>query len=1051
MAEGEVRQRLAAILAADVAGYSRLMGDDEPATIAALTAYRAIFRTHIEANGGRVVDMAGDSVLSLFDSAAGAVRAAIDTQTELNDANEGLPDHRQMHFRIGVNLGDIREADDGTIYGDGVNVAARLEGLASPGGVMLSESAHLQVRRDPALTFVDAGEHVVKNITEPVRAFRVLAEGEAAPTPERSNKRWRPAILVAAAAILLAIAADAWWLTREAPPEPMVTAAGEPTTDPILAAPTGPAIAVLPFDDLSEEAGQGFFADGLTEDIITGLSRFNNLRVIARNSTFQYKGQAVDVREVGEALGVRYVLEGSVRRSGDSLRVTAQLLDARDGTHLWAENYARDLTTADIFAIQDSIMARIVGVLGDEHGVISRAGLEETGARQTGNLTAYECVLRAYGYYDVITPAEHLAVRACLEEAVALDPTYAEAWGWLSHMYQDEYKFGFNPRPEAEEPLVRAIAASQNAIQADATSQIGYQSLATGHYFAGDLEQFHIAAERAMALNPNNSQTLAYLGQMTAFAGDWDRGIAVMDKAVDLNPNHPTWYHAAYFMRHYRDGDYEAALLSAKRYNLPEFFAHHLFLAIIYAQLDRLEEARASIAELNALYPGYADAARANLERWWKDEALVVAMMDSLEKAGLFAEPEAPSRPVIAVLPFTNMSGDPEQEYFADGITEDIITELAQFPDALVIGRNTTFQYKGKAVDISLVGTELGADYLVEGSVRRSGDSVRVTTQLLRVEDGTHLWAENFDRGLTTSNIFSIQDEIAQHVAMMVADSHGLVNTTEFQSSIERMPQQISSYECVLRFYEYYRYIDFNLIGNVHECLEDVTQREPQYGLAWSYLAMIYIEEIIAGVDGGFEDPDSALAAALTAAEKGLRLAPYSARAHAFYARVRLYARGDTERVEMETREAMRLAPNDVEALLTSAEVFSHIGKHRESYDVMQRVGSLNPAYPASHNWWIGRYHLAEGNYDDTVLWLEKSGTMWWWGTLAFVAAAQCLDGDHETGQATIKEMEEMEPAYAEILIPGLDFYNKGESRAISDLVVQGLEICGAKISARQK
>ncbi|MFP6757902.1 MAG: hypothetical protein VCC99_06740, partial [Alphaproteobacteria bacterium] len=267
----------------------------------------------------------------------------------------------------------------------------------------------------------------------------------------------------------------------------MVTAAGEPTDDPVLAAPTGPVIAVLPFDDLSEEAGQEFFADGLTEDIITGLSRFNNLRVIARNSAFQYKGQAVDVREVGEALGVRYVLEGSVRRSGDSLRVTAQLLDARDGTLLWAENYARDLTTADISAIQDSIMERIVGVLADDFGVISRAGLAEAEAGHTDNLAAYDCVLRSYGYVDRVSPAEHLAVRACLEEAVALDPTYAEAWGSLALMHQDEYLFGFNPRPDAGDPLARAIAASRKAVEADAASQIGHQLMATAHYFAGDL------------------------------------------------------------------------------------------------------------------------------------------------------------------------------------------------------------------------------------------------------------------------------------------------------------------------------------------------------------------------------------------------------------------------------------------------------------------------------------------------------------------------------------------------------------------------------------
>ena len=586
------------------------------------------------------------------------MQCAVDVQERLGADNETVPEHRKMHFRIGTNLGDIIEEDDGTIYGDGVNVAARLEGLAAPGGVMISDVARQMSKGTLDVALEDAGEHEVKNIAEPVRAWRVAVDGAeadaAAKTQSSSSTLRRPRLIAGlAAALAVTIGLAAWGLTVRVEAPQMVTADGTPTDDPVLAAPTGPAIAVLPFDDLSEEAGQGFFADGLTEDIITGLSRFNNLRVIARNSTFQYKGQAVDVREVGEALGVRYVLEGSVRRSGDSLRVTAQLLDARDGTHLWADNYARDLTTADIFAIQDSIMERIVGVLGSS--VIERAVLKETARRRTENLAAYDCVLRAYAYYDLVNPAEHKVVRACLEEAVAADPTYAEAWGWLSHMYQDEHKFGFNPRPEAEAPLTRAIAASRRAIEADPISQTGYESLASAHYFAGDLEQFRTAGERAISLNPNHSEKLAYIGMLSAFAGDWDRGIALTDKAVYLNPNHPTWYHATYLVRHYGNRDFEAALLSAKRFNLPGVYLHHLYLAAIYGQLGRLDEARASVAELTALYPGYADVARADLEKVWKDEALVSAMLDGLEKAGLFDETEAPSRPIIAVLPFTNI------------------------------------------------------------------------------------------------------------------------------------------------------------------------------------------------------------------------------------------------------------------------------------------------------------------------------------------------------------------------------------------------------------
>ncbi len=1033
-------ERVAAILAADAVGYSRLMADDEKATIAALDRARAVFTEHIEANRGRVVDTAGDSVLAVFQTTGGAVRASVAIQEGLAALGEGVPEPRQMLFRIGIHLGDIHEKADGTIYGDGVNVAARLEALSQPGGITVSDSVHGSIRDRLDVSFEFLGEHEGKNLRAPVKAYRVLPEGVALDTSKSKLGIPRSGVIAAAVAAILIVVGAVWWQTRAPELPPMVSAAGTPTDDPILAAPSGPAIAVLPFTDLSEAAGQAFFADGLAEDIITGLSRFNHLRVIARNSTFQYKGQAVDVREVGEALGVRYVLEGSVRRAGDSLRVSAQLLDARDGTHLWAETYARDLTTADIFGVQDSIMERIVGTLGDEHGVISRAGLAETAARHTDNLSAYECVLRAYGYYDVITPAEHLAVRACLEEAVALDLTYAEAWGWLSHMYQDEYKFGFNPRPDVGDPLASAIAASQNAIKADPTSQIGYESLATGHYFAGDLEQFRIAAERALSLNPNNSQTLAYLGQMIAFAGDWDRGIALMDKAVSLNPNHPTWYHAAYLMRHYRDADYAAALLSAKRYNLPIFFAHHLFHAIIYAQLGRTEEARASIVALEALYPGYADVARSNLEKWWKDEAVVTAMLDGLEKAGLFDEPEPPSRPVIAVLPFDNLSGDPEQDYFADGITEDIITRLAQFPDILVLGRNTTFQFKGEAVDVKEIGARLEADYIVEGSIRRAGETVRVNAQLLDTESGGHIWAETYDRALDPANLFAMQDEITEAVASRIGDRHGAIGRAEFQRSSRQAPKSLSSYECILRFVEFQRHFNEETHGVARACLEEVVEAEPDYGEAWALLGNAYLNEINFGFNASAE---SSLARAIEFMERGIAIDPGSGLAHVHLAWA-LLTNDNPERALREAEEALRLDPNNVEVIATAGIVFVNTGEYQRTEEIMAKVTLLNPNYPAWMNWNMAKVHLARGDYADVVARLEMTQMAWWYWTKAFLAAAHCANGDIERGQEELDAALQANPDLAEAYWPEVYYFNKRpEVQPMIDALSAGLEVCG--------
>jgi adenylate cyclase len=991
------------------------MADDEGATVNTLTECREIFQEHVQSHKGRIVDTAGDSVLATFESVVEAVEAAVEIQRDLAEANEALQGHRKMHFRIGVNLGDIIVREDGTIYGDGVNVAARLEGLADPSGVMLSDIARQAVEGKLAVGLEDAGEHEVKNIATPVKAFRVLLDGSEVTSPGTSQASKgiasRPKLVAGLVAVLaVVVGVVVWSLTIRVEAPQMVMADGTPTDDPVLAAPTGPAIAVLPFDDLSEESEQAYFADGLTEEIITGLSRFNNLRVIARNSTFQYKGQAVDVREVGEALGVRYVLEGSVRRAGDTLRVTAQLLDARDGTHLWAENYARDLTTADIFAVQDSIMERIVGVLGGNVGVISRAGLDETAARHTDSLTAYECVLRAYGYYDVLTPAEHLAVRSCLEEAVALDPTYAEAWGWLSHMYQDEYKFGYNPRPDADDPLSRARTASQKAIQANATSQIAYEALASAHYFAGDLEHFRTAAERALSLNPNNSQTLAWIGSLLAFAGDWDRGVALTDKAVHLNPNHPTWYHHTYLLRHYGNADFDASLISAKRYNLPNFYWHHSFLAMIYAQLGRLEEARASVTELTALYPGYAEAARADLEKWFKEEALVDAMKDGLEKAGLFDQPEALSRPVIAVLPFENMSGDPEQEYFADGIAEGIINALSQFDFINVISRTSTFQFRDKTMDVRLIGDELNANYILTGSLQRSSGGIRVSVQLIDAADSNQIWSDVYDGDLSVSNIFELQDNIVATVAAQVGGVYGVV-MNDIAFALRGDPEvSMPGYECILRAAAYYRIPNEVEHLRVRDCLEQTVSQDPGYATAWQDLTYIYLDEAIDGYNPLPDPVPRSFEAALTA----VRLEPHSAAAHIGLAWAASFA-GDWETNKTHIDEAFRLNSRDAWVLNLGGLIYAHLAEWEKSLGLAKEGRRLNPLGPGWLNWVFVHYYFAMGDYEQALSYSRQLDEPDWHMSYAHVASALGHLGRLEEARAQLSEALKRQPDLANV------------------------------------
>jgi adenylate cyclase len=375
-----------------------------------------------------------------------------------------------------------------------------------------------------------------------------------------------------------------------------------PEEDPLLALPSGPTVAVLPFENLSEDPKQEYFSDGLTDDIITALSRFRDLFVIARNSTFRYKGQAVDVRQLNKELGARYVLEGSVQRAEGTLRVTVQLLDAKDGTHLWAETYDRELSASNIFAVQDEIAEQVVATIATSFGVISRARFAEVKEKPTEHLDAYEWVLKVGAYYrDRMIPSEHRRVRDGLERVVHSDPGYADAWAWLSFTYLDEHRFNLNPQPD---PLDRSLDAVRRALVADPTSQHAHFVLAIVHFYRHELHAFLAETERAIGLNPSNASVLAALGHMLLYAGD-ERGITFVKKAVALDPFHPTWFYFPIAFHHFGRGECEEALAAARRIDIPGFFWSQIYLAAIYAESDHPNEARSALEELLRLYPGF--------------------------------------------------------------------------------------------------------------------------------------------------------------------------------------------------------------------------------------------------------------------------------------------------------------------------------------------------------------------------------------------------------------------------------------------------------------
>ena len=587
MSDHDARQRLAAILAADAVGYSRLMRADEASTMAMLEARRAAFRTCTTAETGRIVDTAGDSVLAVFESAAGAVRAALSIQKDIAAANAELADDHRMTFRIGVHLGDVMEKADGTIYGDGVNIAARLESLAGPGGIVISDVVHSAVRGRVNVDFADLGPQTVKNFADPIHPYRALGVGDA-PAPSES------------------------------------TVTNPENADAGHGVGIRPVVAVLPFDNLSGDSEEDYFSDGLTEDIITELSRFTDIDVLSRNSTFQYKGKPVKAQTVGLELGASYMLEGSVRRGGKRVRVTAQLIDTDRGDHVWAERYDRDLE--DIFAVQDELTQQIAAAMGL---TVQDAALETTVHKAANDLNAYDYVLRARRFAAELTPAVHARARDLLETAIALDPTYSRAHAMLADVYLAEYRYDFNPQPR---PLERAFDAAMRAVELDPRNAYAHFWLAAVYYFRRQIERFDVEADRAQQLNPNDSEMLADLGHYHVVRGNIERGMDLTRRAMRLNPLHPGWYYFTFAFAYCGLGDFEQALLESAKIDMENFFWGPLIRAAALGQLGRVDEAKSALAAAHAAKPGLTP--ETTVERWMFHPAMAANVLDGLAKAG---------------------------------------------------------------------------------------------------------------------------------------------------------------------------------------------------------------------------------------------------------------------------------------------------------------------------------------------------------------------------------------------------------------------------------
>ena len=582
MTEERAKRKITAILSADVKGYSRLMEEDELATVRTLEAYREMITEVVRNYSGWVVDSPGDNLLAEFASVVDAVECAVEIQKELKEKNEDLPENRRMLFRIGINLGDVIEEGE-RIYGDGVNIAARVESLAQAGGICISGTAFDHVEGKLGMEFEYLGEQAVKNIRKPVRVYRVEMEGGVS---------------------------DAG-ISREFP------------------LPDKPSIAVLPFTNMSGDPDQEYFSDGITEEIITWLSKIPGLFVTARNSTFTFKGQPVKVREVGQELGVRYIMEGSVRKSGDRVRVTAQLIDVKTEQHVWADRYERELK--DVFAIQDEITMNIIVALQVELTEGDQAALR---ARGTYNLEAYLKYLQAMDYFKQLSKENNILARQKCQEAVAIAPEYASAYVGIAWTHLIEPWLGWSKSPPHS--LKLAMEYAQKCLALDESYSGAHAALGLVYLVMRQWDKAVEECELAVSLHPNSADNIVFLAMVFRAVGRVEEALALLNRAVRLNPMPPDFYLHEFGSCYRLMGRYDEAIAMLKRVldRNPDYLSSRFNLIATYVMSGKDEAARAEAVEVLRQSPDFS-VERFLMNFPYKDQKILDGLKECLLKAGL--------------------------------------------------------------------------------------------------------------------------------------------------------------------------------------------------------------------------------------------------------------------------------------------------------------------------------------------------------------------------------------------------------------------------------
>ncbi|MDQ6892576.1 MAG: protein kinase [Acidobacteriota bacterium] len=847
---------------------------------------------------------------------------------------------------------------------------------------------------------------------------------------------------------------------------PAATSGSRDTAPPIPS--EGLRIAVLPFKCGDANADLAALADGLSEEIVTGLSRFRYLSVVSSASAALLTGEAGDERALGKKLGARYVLEGSIRERGSAVRVSAQLVDTQTGAQLWSETFSRDLQALSLFAVQDDVAARIVATVADSDGVLVRSMRLAIQQKDDVHLTPAEWQFQYFAYCEQITPAAHAALRTRLERAMERDNRTSDVWACLAQIYADEYAFGFGTDPAA---LDRALAAARRAMELDRASQFALVSLARVHFFRRDLAAFGPAAERAMALNPLNTDALGMMGLQIVHTGQFERGAAIVRRAMELNANHAGWMHFAPLWEHFHKGEYEGALERANRVDIPGFFWTYLAVASACGHLGRRAEAASAVRDLLALDPEFAAHARSNVATWHFASGLMEPILDGLRKAGLSipatdgssdspgrigtvtaradqTEPGTASGPVradegfwVAVLPFKYGGANAELAALAEGMTEDIVTGLSRFSYLRVIARSSTSRYANEAVDVRAAGKELGARYVMEGTLRKAGQKLRLAVQLVDAASGAHLWAQTYERAFDPEAAFELQDDVVPRIVSTCADRFGVLARSISDAVRGREPGQLGPYEALMRGFGYHQRLTPAEHADARRALERAVDRAPSNADCWAMLSWIYSHEHAHGFNVGPGSLDRALAAARRAVD----IAPSNQLAQQALAVV-LFFRKETAGCLSAAERAIALNPLD-----TSNEAIFLIpftGDWDRGCALIRRAMELNPHHPRWYGTVLGINEYRLANYRAVVDEVVKANAPEVFWTNVLLAAAHAQLGELPAARNALRDLLAQKEDFAQSAVEMLE---KWFDPQLVGHLIEGLRTAGLEVAPEKR